>query len=388
MALQKSVDLLLAFGFEDRAGGINHPTTGLEQRPQRVQQLALDGGQRDQVFGPAQPANVGMAAHDARSRARRIEQDRIEQPAVPPSRDLPGIRRLQRHLAARRGQVQTGQCVPNPIQAADVAVEREQVQISQFQQLRSLAAGRSAGVQHARACRQGPRLLGHAQQQRYGLLGRQVLHRDVAISESGQIQNRARLAQHQRLGADQEVCRLRRSMAQRSQALRISRRAGTSCVDPQRHRRVTVGSGQQRLPMGGPVLPQPLYPPQWMVVQRRRRALRLGHQRAALAQKPPQHRVDEIGGGRRSSPGCRDGLVDQGVLGIGRWFIPRPQQRQRDDQQRRHRRWRRLGRHQRQHGLGAAQRSQGLETQRLGPTAQFSRHPAQQVSERAPRPHR
>ena len=53
MALQKSVDLLLAFGFEDRAGGINHPTTGLEQRPQRVQQLALDGGQRDQVFGPA-----------------------------------------------------------------------------------------------------------------------------------------------------------------------------------------------------------------------------------------------------------------------------------------------------------------------------------------------
>ena len=36
------------------------------------------------VVGAAQPAHVGVAAHDARGAARRVEQDRVERPAVPP----------------------------------------------------------------------------------------------------------------------------------------------------------------------------------------------------------------------------------------------------------------------------------------------------------------
>ena len=95
MALQKSVDLLLAFGLEDRTGRVDQPAARLEQRPQSVKQLALDRDQRRHIVRSAQPTDVGVAPHDARGGARRIEQDRIEQAAIPPDRRLAGIGRLQ-----------------------------------------------------------------------------------------------------------------------------------------------------------------------------------------------------------------------------------------------------------------------------------------------------
>ncbi len=41
--------------------------------------------------GPAQPAHVGVAAHDARGAARGVEQDGIERPAVPPGVGRAGV---------------------------------------------------------------------------------------------------------------------------------------------------------------------------------------------------------------------------------------------------------------------------------------------------------
>jgi hypothetical protein len=110
---------------------------GLEQRPQRVQQFGLHAGQRVHVVGTAQPAHVGVAAHDAAGGAGGVEQDGVEGPAVPPGAGLARVAGLQRRRAAGPG----GSGVLHAGQAHRVAVQRQQVQLGQLQQVRGLAAG-------------------------------------------------------------------------------------------------------------------------------------------------------------------------------------------------------------------------------------------------------
>ena len=93
-----------------------------------------------------------------------------------------------------------------------------------------------------------------------------------------------------------------------------------------------------------------------------------GHQRVALAQEAPQHRVDEPGAlwGARA---CRiDSLIDQRVIGIRRLALPvplRPKQRECGQQQRIDLRRGRLGREQRTQCLRRTEPAQRMETQRL-----------------------
>ena len=75
----------------DMAGA---PVAGLIA-PQRPTPDDKKGGlDLGRVLGPAQPAHVGVAAHDARGGAGGVEQDGVEGPAVPPGRrvDLGAVR--------------------------------------------------------------------------------------------------------------------------------------------------------------------------------------------------------------------------------------------------------------------------------------------------------
>ena len=103
-ALQKCVDLVLALAPEHRAGGVEQPAAGLERRPQRVQQLGLDAAQRGDVLGAAQPADVGMAAHDARGAAGRVQQDGVERLAVPPVGRAAAVARARARRAGAGGR--------------------------------------------------------------------------------------------------------------------------------------------------------------------------------------------------------------------------------------------------------------------------------------------
>ena len=75
---------------ENRAGCVKQFTTTLKDLPQAIEERRLLVGQLREIGRSTVPANVGMAAHDARSAAGRIEQDPLERTAVPPGiRGLP-----------------------------------------------------------------------------------------------------------------------------------------------------------------------------------------------------------------------------------------------------------------------------------------------------------
>ncbi len=142
MPLQKSVDLRDALGLEDGTSGVEQPPARRQQRPERIEQARLGLRQRVDVSGTAQPADIRVAPHDARRAARRVEQDRVERPAVPPARGVGrvGSDRLRLKAEARKGLVDAAQPV-------GVAVEREDVEVAELEQVRGLAAGRRAGVE-------------------------------------------------------------------------------------------------------------------------------------------------------------------------------------------------------------------------------------------------
>ena len=75
------------------------------------------------------------------------------------------------------------------LQAARVAVECQQIEPAKFQKVRSLATGRSAGIQHTHA--------GTAIKQGRGPLRPHVLNRDPALMKMRQFRNRNRMFQQQ-----------------------------------------------------------------------------------------------------------------------------------------------------------------------------------------------
>src|SRR5213076_418108 len=85
---KKRLHLCLAFGPENGASAVHQPTARAQQSPERREQPSLSLRELRDVRRAAQPAHVGMAAHDARRSARCIEQDAIERHPVPPQRRL------------------------------------------------------------------------------------------------------------------------------------------------------------------------------------------------------------------------------------------------------------------------------------------------------------
>ena len=98
--------------------------------------------------GLAQPANVGMAAHDARSRARCIQQDRVPCLSVPP---IAGARSIgAAHLSF---QLQTLQIFMHPLTTGRFHIYRQQIHVCHFKQMRGLAPGCGTCVKHTQTLR-------------------------------------------------------------------------------------------------------------------------------------------------------------------------------------------------------------------------------------------
>ena len=252
-----------------------------------------------------------------------------------------------------------------------------------------LATWRGAGVQHAGAGGQRgqsgfrpPR----PQQQRPGALGRQVLHRHIALAKARQRRDRAGPVQQHGLRVAGLVQRLRAHAVLR-QALHIGRGAAVAGIDPQGHRRVLVGRDQQLWPGLGPIGAQALGPPGRVLPGGQGVLSRTGHQGLAFTQKAAQHRVDEAGCAWRVAAHRGHSLIDQRVLGIRQGLVAGPQQSQCRQQQGLGAGRRGLGREQwaqHQRGAEVTQRQKG---QRLGAWPQGFGAAGQQFGERAPGAH-
>ena len=131
------------------AGGVDQYTARFEGVKSALQQATLHLDQLLDVAGAAQPAHVGVAAHDARGAAGRVQQDRVKGLAVPPSVRLAGV---GRHRAGLQALALQG--LGDAHQALGVGVQRGDVQVGQLQQVGGLASRRRAGVEHAGPGRQ------------------------------------------------------------------------------------------------------------------------------------------------------------------------------------------------------------------------------------------
>jgi hypothetical protein len=363
-------DALVPFLRKYRTGAEQQAPAGGQQRPERVQQAILLRRQISQVGSAPQPAHVGVAAHDARSAARRIQQDGVVRRAVPP------IGR-----SARVGHADVGG-EPQPIQVlADAAAalgahvqRRDARRGAELQQVCGLAAGRSAGVQHARRGNVQP-----IQQQRRGALRRGGLDRNIAFGMPRQCLYRQRLRQPYRAGAERP-----RPNALARQPLAIRRGRQPARVHAHIHRRGRLVGVQDRLPPVGISALQLSHPPGRMVPARHRFVLDSLQQCGAFAQKAAQAGVDEtrLPPQRRRALGGFHRLVDQREFGVGRRARTRGQ-RQRGLQQRGHCRGGRATRQPRRQCRRGPQLAQHVERQRLRARALGVRDALQQRRGRA-----
>ena len=74
-----------------RTSSVQQQSSGGQQRPQRIQQAGLPGGQRRDVSGAALYLDIGVTADDSRTAAGRVHQDAMEYFAIPPGVRLAGI---------------------------------------------------------------------------------------------------------------------------------------------------------------------------------------------------------------------------------------------------------------------------------------------------------
>ncbi len=185
---------------------------------------------------------------------------------------------------------------------------------SVFEQMRRLAAGGGAGVEHPQR-RTGSRRGEAVEQQGAASWAAASCTEHIAVGEARELLHRPRLRAAAAPSAPT-------GMAVEPDALQA--RAGSAAtralaaVDPQRHGRLLVVGGQHALPFARVVAPQALDPPARMVPLRDRLVLGGRHQLVALAQEAAQAGVDEAGlrprdrvalGGLHRLVDQREGLV-------------------------------------------------------------------------------
>ena len=141
--------------------------------------------------------DVGMTPHYAGGRTGYIGQNGVKWAAVPPALDIAAIGNGDGGL-----QIQALQVFFNPPCPPGVDIERQQIEICHFQQMRGLAAGRRTGIKHARA-RLWRKQFGSA-------LRPCILHRNNALKKTGQSIDRYCLVQNQAMKpffVQQRTCR-------------------------------------------------------------------------------------------------------------------------------------------------------------------------------------
>ena len=72
VVFNKRFHLLFPLCLENRARAIEQSAAGTHHRPQRFEQLFLNGSELGNIALTSQPADVWMPPHNARSRARCI----------------------------------------------------------------------------------------------------------------------------------------------------------------------------------------------------------------------------------------------------------------------------------------------------------------------------
>ena len=323
----KRLHLRLALGAEHRAGAVQQPPAGPQQRPQRRQQPRLQGRQLRDVGFAAQPAHVRVAAHDARGGAGRVEQDGVEGLAVPPRGGSAGVGG-DAPAPAGPGAAGSRGCARSAPGRRPAPVTSR---VGQFQQVRGLAAGRGAGVEDAQ--RAPPCDCSPSQQQRRGQLGGGVLHRQRAFGEAREVAARAAAAPapgRARPPASPAIP----IAASAAHGTRL--RVGLACIHAQRHRRLRC-CWPRRIccQCAGMVLPQPVDPPA-RVVPARHRVARRSRPTSASRSRRKRRRQALMkwpgAGSRRVALGRFDRLVDQRERLVRR-IVLAPAQRQRGAQQ-------------------------------------------------------
>ena len=195
-SLQKSVDLSLALGLEHRAGGVEQPTAGREQRPEGVEQARLGRRQRRQVArrGAASGRRDGGGRCPRRCTARRAGSRRRR------GRPTSSVGVAGVGDTGLGAQAEPGERLVDARQPAGVAVDGEEVEIGELEQVRGLAAGRGAGVEDA--ARRARRAAGRSRSgaARWAAL---ILDRDHAGGEARQLRHRHRPCQRDRRAADE-----------------------------------------------------------------------------------------------------------------------------------------------------------------------------------------
>ena len=317
IGVAKRVGLGLTLCAKDGTGGVEQAATGLEQGPKRVHQFSLRLGQGTDVVGPAQPAHVGVTAHDAGGAAGRVEQDGVEGPAV-------------HHVAVWRAsaalelgaQAQAQQVLLHALQALAVGVEGQQVELLQLQQMGGLAARGGTGVQHAGAGRRA-----WASQCAANWAAASCTETSPAAKPGRSCTGWGR-SSTMACGTSGPTRRAAMPMGQR---VEVGAGAGAAGVDAQHHGRRAVVGGEDVLPLGRPVALDGFEPPQRVVEGAERVAPGGGAQRLALPQEASQHGIDEAcetGArwrlARPGRPGC---ARRRGVVGV-------PQQSEGGEQQR------------------------------------------------------
>jgi hypothetical protein len=187
-----------------------------------------------------------MPAHDARGRARHIEQDTVECAAVPPRGRCARIALNEPDLPI--GKAQADEAFLDAREPRGVDVERQQVDVGALEDVRGLAAGRRAGIEDAQTV--------VYVEERRGVLRGEVLDRERAVRKSGKLGHRTRLRDDQsrrsgRFGGHAG----RRELPQQLVA------PDEAPIDAQRKRRTRIARFEDRLPVLGMVAARAIDPP-------------------------------------------------------------------------------------------------------------------------------
>ena len=142
-----------------------------------IEQARLRGQQRREVGFASVQQHVGLAAHDAGGRARRIDQHRVERRAVPPA-----LAARQASAARRRALSPT----PQAREGAAHAVEARRIDVQRGQAQRRSRSSRCAALPPGAAQASSTRAPARQRQGIGHALRRDVLHRHRAFGETGQ----------------------------------------------------------------------------------------------------------------------------------------------------------------------------------------------------------
>ena len=141
--LEKGPDLLGALFRKDRTGAVEEMAARLQYGPERTQKAALLTGERRDVFGAADPGNVGLTANDAACRAGRVEEDRVEGTPVKP---LLRAGRIGRDELGR--EPETIERISDFLRALRIDFKGRHFTVATLEQMRRLSARRGTGVEH------------------------------------------------------------------------------------------------------------------------------------------------------------------------------------------------------------------------------------------------